>query len=51
MSGIRIANAMNPTAPPMTTMMMGSSRLVIACTRTSTCASYESDTDESICSS
>ena len=27
---------MNPTAPPMTTIMSGSSRLVSACTRVST---------------
>ena len=32
MSGIRIENAMKPTAPPMTTIISGSSRLVSACT-------------------
>ena len=39
MSGIRIANAMKPTAPPMTIIMSGSSRLVSAWTRVSICVS------------
>ena len=39
MNGIRIANAMNPTVPPMKTIMSGSSKLVSAETRVSTCAS------------
>ena len=33
MSGIRIEIAMKPTAPPMTTIISGSSRLVSVCTR------------------
>ena len=36
MSGIRIDSAMNPTAPPMSTIISGSSKLVSACTRVST---------------
>jgi len=36
MSGIRIAKAMKPTEPPMRTIIIGSRRLVSACTRVST---------------
>lgn len=39
MSGMRMENAMKPTAAPMTTMIKGSSRLVIAWMRVSTCVS------------
>src|SRR6478735_6756487 len=38
-SGIRIAIAMKPTAPPRATIMIGSSKLVSATTRVSTSAS------------
>jgi hypothetical protein len=51
MSGIKIAKAMKPTAPPITTIMSGSRRLVSACTRVSTCVSYALATFSSIASS
>src|SRR6185436_10892820 len=38
-SGIKIDMAMNPTAPPRATIMIGSSKLVSATTRVSTSAS------------
>jgi hypothetical protein len=39
MRGMRMANAMKPTDPPITTIMSGSRRLVRACTLVSTCVS------------